>query len=149
MKSRVFIGITALILLAGFAIASAESHGWHRGWRYGPMGRVTKELNLTDTQNQQIRTIWEGERPILAKLAKEFVEENRELSAITTKGTVDEAEVSRISNRQGAILAQLIVEKEHLKAKIYTDVLSPEQRDKAEALLSRWQSHIDHQVGNL
>jgi len=153
MKSRAFIVVTVLILLAGFVIANAEVRGWHggfghRGWRHSPAGYVAKELRLTDTQTQQIRTIWESERPTLSKLAKQFAEENRDLTAATAKGAVNEAEVSRIAGLQGATLSQVILEKEHLKAKIYTDVLSQEQRDKANALLSRWQSHID-QFGKL
>lgn len=153
MKSKVFIVATGLILLVGFVVANAEMRGWHRGfghrgWHHSPLGYVARELKLTDAQNQQIRTIWEGERPALSKLAKQFADENRALSAATAKGVVNEAEASRIAGLQGATLGQLILEKEHLKAKIYADVLSQEQRDKADVLLSRWQSHID-QLGNL
>jgi Spy/CpxP family protein refolding chaperone len=153
MKSRVFIAATVLILLTGLFIAHAETHGWHRGfgyrgWRYGPMGYVVRELDLTDAQRRQIRTIWESERPTMSKLAKQFAEENRDLSAATAKGVVNEAEVSRIAGLQGATLAQLIVEKEHLKTKVYMDVLNSEQRDKADVLLSRWQSHLD-QLGSV
>jgi Spy/CpxP family protein refolding chaperone len=153
MKKKVFIVVTALVLLTGFVIANAEVRGWHRGfghrgWHHGPGGYVARELRLSDTQKQQIRTIWESERPTLSKLAKQFADENRDLTAATAKGAANEAEVSRIASLQGATLAQLIVEKEHLKARIYTDVLSQEQRDKADALLSRWQSHID-QLGKL
>lgn len=154
MKSKVFIGVAVvLVLLAGFVIAHAEGRGWHggfgyRGWHRGPGGYVARELHLTDTQRQQIRTIWEGERPVLSKLAKQFADENRDLTATTAKGVVNEAEASRIAGLQGATLGQLILEKEHLKAKIYTDVLSQEQRDKADVLLSRWQSHLD-ELGKL
>ncbi|QNI35236.1 Spy/CpxP family protein refolding chaperone [Edaphobacter albus] len=149
MKRKVFIGVAVvLVLLTGFFIARAEGRGWHRGfghrgWHHGPGGYVARELHLTDTQRQQIRTIWEGERPALSKLAKQFADENRDLTAATAKGTGNEAEVSKITGLQGATLGQLILEKEHLKAKIYADVLSQEQRDKADALLSRWQSHLD------
>ena len=149
MRSRVFVAVTILVLLTGFAIANAKAHSWHRGWRYSSMGHVAKELNLTKVQSQQIRTIWEGERPVLSKLAKRFAEENRELSAATAKGDVNEAEVLRIADLQGATLAQLILEKERVKSKIYTNVLSLEQRGKADAILSRWQSHIDNQLGKL
>ena len=153
MKSRVFIAATVLILLAGLVVAIAETRVWHRGfghrgWRPSPARYLAKELDLTDTQNQQIRTIWEAERPTLSKLAKQFAEENRNLSAATAQGVVNEGEISRIAGFQGATFAQLIVEKEHLKAKIYKDVFSPEQRDKADALLARWNLHID-QLGKL
>jgi Spy/CpxP family protein refolding chaperone len=148
MKSKMSIVVIVLILIAGLVVASAETRGWHRGfgyrgWGHSPVGYVAKELGLTDTQEQQIRTIWEGERPTLSKLAKQFAEGNRDLSAVTAKGAIDEAEVSRIAGLQGATFAQLVVEKEHLKAKIYADVRSSDQRDRADTLLSRWQSHID------
>ena len=71
------------------------------------------------------------------------------MSAATAKGDVNEAEVLRIADLQGATLAQLILEKERVKSKIYTNVLSLEQRGKADAILSRWQSHIDNQLGKL
>lgn len=154
MKGKLFIAVAVvLVLLAGFAIAKGERRGWHRGfghrgWHHGPGGYVARELHLTDTQRQQIRTIWEGERPTLSKLAKQFADENRDLTAAAAKGAGNEAEVSRIAGLQGATLGQVILEKEHLKAKIYADVLSQEQRDKADALLSRWQSHLD-ELGKL
>jgi Spy/CpxP family protein refolding chaperone len=149
----VIVSVTVFVLLAGLVIANAEMRGWHRGfghrgWSHGPLGYVAKELNLNDTQRQQIRTIWEGEQPALSKLATQLADENRDLSAATAKGTVNEAEASRIAGLQGATLAQMILEKEHLKAKIYTEVLTVDQREKADALLSRWQSHLD-QMGKL
>lgn len=153
MKSRVFIVATVLILLAGLFFTHAETRGWYRGfghggWRHSPIAYEARELDLTDTQRQQIRTIWEGDRPTLSKLAKQFAEESRDLSAVTAKGAVNEAEVSKIAGLQGETLAQLIVEKEHLKAKIYADVLSSVQRGEADMLLSRWQSHPD-QLGSV
>jgi Spy/CpxP family protein refolding chaperone len=152
MKNRGFLIVIVLILIGGLVIANAERHDWHRGfghgeWGHSSVGHMAKELDLTGTQNRQIRTIWEAERPTLSKLAKQFAEENRELNAVTVKGAVNESEVSRIADLQGETLAQLIVEKEHLKAKIYADVLSSEQRNKVDALLSRWQSHLD-QLGD-
>lgn len=152
MKTKVVIVVTVLILLGGFVIARTETHRWHRGfghrgWHHGPVGYVARELRLTDTQTQQIRAIWERERPAVSELAKQFADENRAMSAATAKGIVDDTEVSRIANLQGATLAQLILEKERLKAKIYAEVLSQEQRDRANVLLARWQSHID-QLGH-
>ena len=152
-KNKILLSITVLLLLTGLFIAHAQARGWHRGfghrgWHFGPAGYVARELHLTDTQRQQIRTIWESEKPAISKLAKQFADQNRDLTAATANGTVNEAEASRIANLQGATLSQLILEKEHLKAKIYSDVLSQEQREKADALLSRWQSHLD-QLGKL
>ena len=48
-----------------------------------------------------------------------------------------------IADRQAATLAQLIVEKEKLESKIYTTVLSPEQRTKTDKLQEQWHSCLD------
>ncbi len=153
MKTKVFLSVTVLVLLVGLVIANAEARGWHRGfghrgWHHSPLGYVAKELDLSDPQRQQIQTIWEGERPALSKLAKQFADQNRDLSAATGEGLGQRDRNIKDREPQGATLAQLILEKEHLKAKIYSDVLNQEQRDKADALLSRWQSHLD-QLGKL
>jgi Spy/CpxP family protein refolding chaperone len=154
MRSRVFIVAAILILIGGLAIAGAEARGWHRGfghrgWRHSPLGYAARELDLSDVQRQQIRTIWDGERPALSKLAKRFAEENKRLSAATADGTINEAEVSSIAGLQGATVAELIVEKEHLKAKIYMNVLNPNQRERADRLLARWQSQLDELAGKV
>jgi len=40
-------------------------------------------------------------------------------------------------------VAKLLVEKEHFKQKIYSTVLTPEQRTKADELQSHWHERMD------
>ena len=49
-----------------------------------------------------------------------------------------------VATRQGETIAKLLVEKERFKAKVYTDVLNPEQRTKADELQQKWHSRLDH-----
>jgi Spy/CpxP family protein refolding chaperone len=49
-------------------------------------------------------------------------------------GPFDEVKVRAIADKQAAILAQLLVERQRLISKIYNDVLTPEQRTKADEL---------------
>lgn len=141
--------VAVLLAVTGVAIASANVRGWngcfgHRWGRFGAMGYVAHELNLSQEQRQQIRSMWQTERPAVSGLIQEFAAENREMDQATAKGNVDESKVQEIATRQGATLAKLLVEKEHFKAKIYTTVLNPEQRTKADALQSRWHERFDH-----
>jgi hypothetical protein len=48
-----------------------------------------------------------------------------------------------IASRQGETIAKLLIEKERFKSKVYTSVLNPEQRTKAEELQKVWQSRMD------
>lgn len=148
---RIAIWSCAAVLLAaaGVAIAGANARGWngcfgHQGGRFGAMGYMAHELNLSKEQNQQIRSMWQTERPAVSGLLQEFAAENKEMDQATAQGNLDESKVQEIAAQQGATLAKLLVEKEHFRAKIYTSVLNPEQRTKADNLQSRWQERLGH-----
>ena len=142
----------ALVVVAGLAIARADVRGWHgcfghRGGRFGPMGFVAHELNLNDAQRKQIGSMWQAEKPAVSGLVQELAAESKEMDAATAKGNLDESKVQEIATRQGATISKLLVEKEHFKSKIYTTVLNPEQRTKADELQARWHDRLDH-IGN-
>lgn len=142
-----------LVIVAGVAIARADVRGWHGcvghrwGAHFGPMGYVAHELKLNDAQREQIRSMWQTEKPAVSGLVQELAAESKEMDAATAKGNVDEGKVQEIATRQGATIAKLLVEKEHFKSKIYTTVLNPEQRTKADELQARWHERMGH-MGN-
>jgi Spy/CpxP family protein refolding chaperone len=142
-----------LVVAAGVAIARADVRGWHGcfghrwGHHFGPMGYVARELNLNDTQRKQIRSMWDSEKPAISGLVHELAAESKEMDAATAKGNLDEGKVQEIAARQGTTIAKLLVEKENFKSKIYTTVLNPEQRTRADELQARWHDRLDH-IGN-
>jgi Spy/CpxP family protein refolding chaperone len=142
-----------LVVVAGLAIARADMRGWHgcfghrRGGHFGPMGYVAHELKLNDAQREQIRSMWQTEKPAISGLVHELAAEGKEMDQATAKGNLDEGKVQEIAARQGATVAKLLVEKEHFKSKIYATVLNPEQRTKADELQSRWHERLDR-MGN-
>ena len=75
-------------------------------------------------------------------LLHEFATESKEMDAATAKGNIDEGKVQEIAGRQGSTVARFLIEKEHFKAKIYSTVLNPEQRTKADELQSRWYDRL-------
>ncbi len=150
MKRVMIWSSVALLLVAiGIIVARADGsgqHGWDgRGWsHHGPLGYVAHELNLSDAQKSQIKSMWEAERPTVASLVQEFASEGKEMDTVTAQGSLDEGKVQAIAARQGETIAKLLVEKERLKSKIYTSVLNPEQRTKADELQKRWHSRLEH-----
>ena len=148
MKRIVIWSCVAAVLVAcgvGFAVASARGcHRWGgRGWgRPVPLRYLARELDLTREQRQQIRSMWQMERPAILSLVHEFAAESKEMDAATAKGNLDEGKVQEIAARQGTTVARFLVEKEHFKAKIYATVLNPGQRIKADELQSRWHERL-------
>lgn len=150
MRRIVWTTLGAALIVAGITAAWTQREQWREGrgpiwFHHGPMGYIAHELDLSDTQKLQIKSIWEGERPNIAELIHEFASEEREMDALTLQsGAPDDGRVQDITTRQGATLAKLFAEKEKLTGKIYSQVLNPAQRTKADELRKRCSSHLDH-----
>jgi Spy/CpxP family protein refolding chaperone len=154
MKRIAIWSCAVLLAVAGIAIARASVQGWHgyygqRWGRFGAMGYVAHELNLSNAQREQVRSLWQAERPAVSALIHEFSAESKEMDQATANGNFNESRVQEIASRQGTTLSKLLVEKEHFTTKIYTSVLNPEQRTKADKLQSRWHEHLDHIGGGM
>jgi Spy/CpxP family protein refolding chaperone len=145
----IWISMALLLVTSGIIFARADGlrrHGWNgRGWsHHGPLGYVAHKLNLSDAQKSQIKSMWDAERPKVASLVQELVSETKEMDTVTAQPSLDDSKVEATAARQGATIAKLLVEKERFKAKIYSTVLNPEQRTKADQLQKTWRSHLDH-----
>ena len=73
----------ALVVVAGLAIARADVRGWHGCFghgraHFGPMGYVAHELKLNDAQREQIRSMWQTEKPAIFGLVHELAAEGKD-----------------------------------------------------------------------
>lgn len=151
MKRRIFwTTIGAVLIAVAITVAWTQTQTQRGGYgpmwfHHGPMGYFAHQLDLSDTQKSQIKTIWEAERPNISVLIREFASEQKEMDALTFQdGSPDEGRIQDITAREGATVAKLFAEKEKLTGKIYSQVLTPAQRTKADDLRKRWSSHLDH-----
>jgi Spy/CpxP family protein refolding chaperone len=147
-RYMIWLSVALLLGTSGIIFARADGlrrHGWGgRGWNHhGPLGYVAHKLNLSDSQKSQIKSMWDAERPTIASLVQELASEGREMDTATAQGSLDDSKVEVIAARQGATIAKLLVEKERFKSKIYTTVLNPDQRTKADQLQKTWHSRLD------
>ena len=150
MRRIVWTTLGAALIVIGITAAWTQTRTWRGAqgptwFHHGPMGYVAHELDLSDTQKSQIKTIWEGERPNISELVREFASEQKEMDALTfQEGAADEGKIQDITTRQGATLAKLLAEKEKIAGKIYSQVLNPAQQTKADELRKRWSSRLEH-----
>jgi Spy/CpxP family protein refolding chaperone len=148
-----FSAVLVLVLvIAGIAVARAAGHG-HSRWCgrvwgfHGPLGYVSLELNLSDAQKSQIKTMWQSEQPVVASLVRDLASEGKQMDSATMQGNLDEERVQAIAVHQGETIAKLLIEKARFKSKVYSTVLNPGQRAKADELENRWESRVDTIAG--
>ena len=86
MKRYLYItGALLLVLAVGIGIARAEFPGRYafcmRGGPGGfPLALLTRELDLTNAQRSQIKSIWAAERPAFTPLVRQLLSECNEMS---------------------------------------------------------------------
>ena len=101
-------------------------HGFMSG--HMNLEHMAQVLNLTSTQKEQARTIFqqadESAQPI-----REEMKQNREKLRAAEKMNASESEIQRLSGEQGRLMGKLIAIHTQASAKFYR-LLTPEQRVK-------------------
>src|SRR3954454_17460699 len=116
MRRIVWTSLGAALIVVGITAAWTQTKTWRGGhgpswFHHGPIGFVAHELDLSETQKSQIKTIWEGERPNVSELVREFASEQKEMDTQPFQdGAADEGRMQDIAARQGTTLAKLFLE---------------------------------------
>jgi Spy/CpxP family protein refolding chaperone len=101
--------------------------------------------NLTDSQQQSIRTILQNERPTIQALALRFEQQNEQLRS---KSTFDEAFVRSVAQQQSSNFTDAIVEKEKVRSEIFQVLTSAQQR-KANEMTSDFRAAMKDRLATL
>ena len=154
MKTKFWSVAVALLalVLCGTALLSyaqeadaAPAAGWH-GHGQHHMAWMAKELNLTDAQKQQVKTIMQSDRATMRPVMQQLAENRKAMLAATANGAFDQAKVQAIANQQSQAMAQLMVQKATIQHQIYTQVLTPDQRAKADQMREKQMARIDERL---
>ena len=149
LMTAVILAMAAGLAATVFAQGPMMGRGRHGGWM---LHRMAKELNLTDAQQAQIKSIMRAERTKVQPIMQQL-HQNEQAQNATLAGTFDEAKAQSFAAGQAQLMSSLIVEKQRAKSQIYA-VLTPEQRQKALTLMQqqdqrrqqRMQKHQPKQV---
>ena len=138
MKKRYLIMISLITMVLGTTVFAVVRHKRVNGPIIDRLvGRMTRHLDLTEAQQTQVKAILEAERVKVAPLFARATKNRQQLRDSTASGKFDEAQVRSLAALQAQTMTEMIVEKERVKARIYNEVLTPEQRVKADQLLER------------
>src|SRR4029077_7292598 len=98
------------------------------------MAILARRLHLTNAQREKIQSIMRAHLSSAQPLLQELTSGQRQMLAATQNGSFDEAKVRSIAEGQSQTIAPLIFIKERFLAEVYSNVLTPEQRTKADAM---------------
>lgn len=140
MRNRILIiaGIAALVIGATiFALAQGHPGMGERMRSGGPQDMVehiSRELNLTDAQKEQMKTILEAQRATGEERHAKLDDIRKQINVATANGQFDEARVRPLANQQAQLMADEMVDHLRMHSKIY-GLLTAEQRTKADQMM--------------
>lgn len=155
MKTKLMVvaSVMALLLCGAVMVAYAqgpEGMGGHHGWDgpgHGPgMAFWNRELNLTDAQKEQIKTIMKANHASMKTVMQQMAQNRAALLAATANGAYDPAKIQALASQQAQLQAAMVVNHEAVKHQIYTQVLSSDQQAKAEQLRTQEINRINEHL---
>jgi protein CpxP len=151
-KWMVVASVMALLLCSATIIAYAQGPGPEgKAFLGGPghghgMGFLARELNLTDAQKAQVKTIMEANHASMKTVGQQMAQNRAALLAATANGAYDPAKIQALASQQAQLEAAMIVNRESVKHQIYTQVLTSEQQAKAEQLRTQEINRINERL---
>ena len=146
-RTRVLVIGAAVIL----AVAAALAQGMHG--RGGPggfehmLGFYSDYLDLSSAQQDQIKAIWQKEKPTLAPLMQQMKQFHSQMNQLEQNGAFDEAKVRALATQQSQTMVELAVQHARIKSEML-QVLTPDQKTKFAQFQAkreqRMQQHMQH-----
>ncbi|HEX2344833.1 MAG TPA: Spy/CpxP family protein refolding chaperone [Vicinamibacterales bacterium] len=115
---------------------SGRRHGpgrMHRGHGGGFDGLALRELDLTEAQQQEIRSIHEQNREAGRGVGEKLREARRALHEATVADPIDEAAIRAAAGALANAEAEAAISRARVHAQVWK-VLTPEQQEKAKSL---------------
>jgi Spy/CpxP family protein refolding chaperone len=147
----VAVALLALMLCGTAVISSAQqsdesgAHAW-AGHRHNRMERIAQELNLTDAQKTQIKTIMQSQRAAVRPLIQQLEQNRAAMLTATANGAFDQAKVQQLATQKAQIMAQLSVQKAQVRSQIYNQVLTSDQKAKADQMRQKRLERINQRL---
>jgi periplasmic protein CpxP/Spy len=95
--------------------------------------RLAYRLNLTPEQRTKVRAIVDKARPETRALRDKLFDNRQQLRTLVRQGNAKEADVRKLADVQGKLMADMIVQRSKLHNEINA-VLTPEQREQFQQL---------------
>jgi protein CpxP len=146
-RTRVLVIGAAVVLAVAVALAQGmHGHGGPGGFEH-MLGFYSDALDLSSAQQDQIKAIWQKEKPALEPLMQQMKQFHSQMNQFDQNGTFDEAKVRALATQQSQTMIELAVQHARIKSEML-QVLTPDQKTKFAQLQAkheqRMQNHMRH-----
>jgi protein CpxP len=119
--------IGAVVLLVAAAAIAEGRHGY--GGPGGSFRHMLRQLDLTSSQQDQVKAIFAKEKPTLQPLMQQMRQNHSAMVALEASGPFDEAKTTALATQNSQTMIQLQVEHARIKSEIMR-ILTSDQKAK-------------------
>jgi Spy/CpxP family protein refolding chaperone len=137
-------------MAAGMAFAqgqspspSANQPAARRNLMRQHFAQMEQQLNLTDTQKQQAKSIFDNARTSAQPIRQQLRENHQAL--MSAAKTQNDSQIQQLSAKQGKLEGQLVAIRTEAFSKFYA-MLTPEQRTKADQMHEQFRERLQNRV---
>jgi periplasmic protein CpxP/Spy len=139
MKSlRLTIGAAMLSLIAAVALAQGPHGPDGPGFEFH---HLLKQLDLSTTQQEQVKAIFQQEKPTLQSLHQQMEQNRTAMDNLQASGAFDENKTRTLATQGSSTMVEMEVEHQKIKAEI-TALLTPDQKTKLAQLQAEHQQRM-------
>jgi periplasmic protein CpxP/Spy len=115
--------------------------GWHHHHRHGHGHWMMSKLNLTDAQKAQVKSIMTAAGPQMKSIHQQMHANSMKLSEMAPTGGAYTATVQEVSQANAALHAQMITQREQVRASVYK-ILTPAQQQQLATMKTEMQAKM-------
>jgi Spy/CpxP family protein refolding chaperone len=149
MRTDRILGFAAALVLivavacAGVVWAQTSGSPMAKGFgrRMMALTYVARQLNLSDAQRQQIKTIVKAHKQDIKALVDGRFAARRALRQAIAGGNADQ--IAAAASQMSSVELKAAQMKALIRGQVFGEVLQPDQRSKAEELLSQFEQKAD------
>ncbi|HEX9109885.1 MAG TPA: Spy/CpxP family protein refolding chaperone [Terriglobales bacterium] len=149
-RTRVLAISAALILAVAVALAQGmHGHGGPMGHGFEHMlGFYAERLDLTSAQQDQIKAIWQKEKPTVQPLMQQLKQFHSDMNKLEADGAFDEAKVRALATQQSQTMIELAVQHARIKSEM-VQVLTAEQKAKLTQLQAKHEQRMQERMQHM
>ena len=143
-----FLSIGAAVLFGvaafsqGMFAQGMRGHGGPMGFDFERMlGFYADKLDLTSTQQEQIKAIWEKEKPTLKPLMQQMHQNREAMKTLEASGPFDEAKTRALATQNAQTMIELEVQHARIKSEMM-QVLTPDQKTQLAQLEAEHEANM-------